>query len=177
MSFEKKPRHLANFSLAKEHGYLKKKVQFTFPPPPPTARVPLRPVRAHSAIAGPAGGAGEPVDDRRRRRGPAVALQPGPASPPPAAARRPRSRPPPGGMPPARGSLDIESALCSLRKPRALLRSPRGHEASLPGGAFLLSSRPGASSKGPRGRSRSPPDPEGCSRGCGVFFNPPVALL
>lgn len=24
MSFEKKPRHLANFSLAKEHGYLKK---------------------------------------------------------------------------------------------------------------------------------------------------------
>lgn len=29
MSFEKKPRHLANFSLAKEHGYLKK-MQFTF---------------------------------------------------------------------------------------------------------------------------------------------------
>lgn len=25
MSFEKKPRHLANFTLAKEHGYLKKK--------------------------------------------------------------------------------------------------------------------------------------------------------
>lgn len=29
MSFEKKPRHLANISLAKEHEYLKK-IQFTF---------------------------------------------------------------------------------------------------------------------------------------------------
>lgn len=30
MSFEKKPRQLAHFSLAKEHQYFKKKIQFTF---------------------------------------------------------------------------------------------------------------------------------------------------